>query len=169
MFPHEKELAWAEIEPILDRVLQRVTRHPPPGWCPGGGWPQKDVNMKKYIDFKNVTKCVVMVKSEKESEAVQKALFSVGFRWPVGICAGVGYKDASCLFFDNDMEITRSLSGWDNAVNKILDGTCYPIKVSQIIEHPESLPWAKTEDTITIDGKEFSVSTVRNALREYIG
>ena len=121
--------------------------------------------MKKSIDFSGVTQCVVLVEDPDESERVQKALFSLGFRWFSGDRRAKA-TDIRCLFFDKDITHTSKL---EYGVNKILNGKAYPIKASQILKSPESVPWGKPEETITIDGKEFSVSTVKRALREYIG
>jgi hypothetical protein len=117
----------------------------------------KEKVMKKYVTF---------VKDAEESRKVQEALFSAGFKWRGIEGATIAHTDKSFIHinYDRAAKIT-----WEHTIVKALEGARQtPINAKDIIYDPFQLDGAKQpEEMIDIDGKAWSKSTIKAALKQY--
>lgn len=112
--------------------------------------------MKRYVTF---------VKNEEESRDVQEALMSAGFEQTGG---GKKLKGLDMPFLFIDPKINR-VNDFTTVCQYILSGEYTVVNAYRIIADPFQLDGAKKpEQMIEIDGKEFSVSTIKAALRDYV-
>ena len=117
--------------------------------------------MKKYVTF---------VKDAEESRKVQEALFRAGFVWGADT---EGYVQRTSHHFISMnyacLGALSSGSSFREVVRRGRDLHWEAIDASDIISDPFQLDGAKQpEATVDIDGKEFSVSTIKAALKQYV-
>ena len=109
---------------------------------------------------------VIFVENADESTKVQTALFSVGIRW-----ASVGkeiFRPESHFLTIENGELTYC----DNFkwIVKYAYALCLvPLNAIDVITDPLIVDGAKKQTMHTINGKEFSESTIAAALKEYTG
>lgn len=114
--------------------------------------------MKKYVTF---------VKDEETSRQVQKALFEAGFSWTSG--------DTKTMFEKfKFLVVNWNSNGYFSVRSTIEELNSVPspiefIDSSNIIANPFQLDGAKQPGKmIEVDGKEYSTSTIKAALQEYV-
>jgi len=130
-------------------------------WHDRGNFNREEV-MKKYVTF---------VKSEVESQKVQEALFGAGFEWGAvrgcNIVANCEFPFISLNWCDISGNITCS-SDYAYHFNSDEDNVFY-INAEDVIANPFQLDGAKKpEKMIAVYGKEYSESTIKAALQEYV-
>lgn len=112
-----------------------------------------------------MNKRVIFVKNKEESEKVQRQLFAAGIKWhgPPGQEGCVHYTDYQFLYVRRGI-----LSGdysFHGAVNSVKNQDTIPLDARMVSDHFKPLP---PETMITIDGKEYSESTIKAALKQYV-
>lgn len=123
--------------------------------------------MKKYVTF---------VKDEEESRQVQEALFRAGFKWLDG--GGVQHTKHNRFIFIGGVVSGTDCSGrihrvsdeeYTKVMGRVKAGDFTPINANSIISNPFQLDGATPpEKMITVAGKEYSESTIKAALQEYV-
>jgi hypothetical protein len=116
--------------------------------------------MKKYVTF---------VKDAEESRKVQEALFSAGFSW---MCGRKSVKHTEYNFLDinflGSVGCITYTSVFSAVQERIVDDGEIAINAADIIADPFQLDGAKQpEEMIDIDGKAWSKSTIKAALKQY--
>ena len=107
---------------------------------------------------------VIPIASKAQSTKVQQELFAAGIVW---CCSGKAIRHRSAKY----IAITDNELYWGNTIfdaikGDSMKGNLYPTQILNPDDVSKEFP--PLEDMIMVDGKEYSESTIKKALQEYV-